>query len=182
MSPRAACRLEALGYGEVYDYELGIGDWKAAGLPIEGEGIGYQTAADAMRPDIPTCEPNETIGAVRERVVAAGWEACLVIDCGDIVVGRLRFVNWQGNPNTLAGDEMEPGPTSVRANEPLAGLVKRMDRRPTRLVVVATAQGQLLGVVIRDEAHRLLQGEPPEMIWAECDGCPGRWEAVPTRP
>lgn len=33
-SPKAAKRLEELGYGEVYDYEAGKEDWKAAGLPV----------------------------------------------------------------------------------------------------------------------------------------------------
>ncbi len=37
MSPRAACRLEALGFEQVYDYVLGIADWNAAGIPIEGD-------------------------------------------------------------------------------------------------------------------------------------------------
>ena len=36
MSPRAACRLDALGFNQVYDYTLGFADWKAAGEPIEG--------------------------------------------------------------------------------------------------------------------------------------------------
>jgi 3-mercaptopyruvate sulfurtransferase SseA len=51
MSPRAACRLEAIGITDVYDYVLGIADWKAAGLPIEGEPIATQFIADATRPD-----------------------------------------------------------------------------------------------------------------------------------
>ncbi|HEV2743112.1 MAG TPA: rhodanese-like domain-containing protein [Rubrobacter sp.] len=34
-SPRAARRLEALGYGNVYDYEEGKQDWIEAGLPTE---------------------------------------------------------------------------------------------------------------------------------------------------
>ncbi len=34
-SRRAAARLEALGYSEVYDYEGGKADWKQAGLPTE---------------------------------------------------------------------------------------------------------------------------------------------------
>lgn len=34
-SPKAARRMEALGYQKVYDYEAGKQDWKAAGLPIE---------------------------------------------------------------------------------------------------------------------------------------------------
>src|SRR2546430_16920519 len=35
MSPRAAARLEQLGF-DVYDYALGKVDWMARGLPMEG--------------------------------------------------------------------------------------------------------------------------------------------------
>jgi len=34
-SSKAAARLDELGYHEVYDYEAGKADWKAAGLPVE---------------------------------------------------------------------------------------------------------------------------------------------------
>jgi rhodanese-related sulfurtransferase len=34
-SPKAAERLERLGYSDVYDYEAGKMDWKDAGQPIE---------------------------------------------------------------------------------------------------------------------------------------------------
>lgn len=34
-SPRAAEKMEELGYQRVYDYEAGKVDWKEAGLPIE---------------------------------------------------------------------------------------------------------------------------------------------------
>jgi rhodanese-related sulfurtransferase len=34
-SPKAAKRMDELGYQEVYDYEPGKADWEAAGLPIE---------------------------------------------------------------------------------------------------------------------------------------------------
>jgi hypothetical protein len=35
MSPRAAWRLEAAGFGPVYDYAAGKMDWPAADLPYE---------------------------------------------------------------------------------------------------------------------------------------------------
>ncbi len=35
-SPQAARTLEALGYGNVYDYEEGKQDWIETGLPTEG--------------------------------------------------------------------------------------------------------------------------------------------------
>ncbi|MGH7201192.1 MAG: rhodanese-like domain-containing protein [Planctomycetaceae bacterium] len=34
-SPKAAKRMEALGYTHVFDYEAGKQDWKEAGLPVE---------------------------------------------------------------------------------------------------------------------------------------------------
>lgn len=175
MSPRAACRLEALGFEKVYDYELGIADWKAAGLPVGGDGPVVQMAMDAMRPDIPTCQPSELIGDVRERVKAAEWEDCLVIDCDDQVIGRLRKSSWSADAELSAEAVMQSGPTTARPNEVLDRLVKKMDRRPTPIVIVTTPQGGLLGVVLREDAHRLLSGEPPEMVWAECEGCPGQW-------
>lgn len=176
MSPRAACRLEALGFERVYDYILGIADWRAAGLPTEGDAPFFQTVADAMRPDVPICAPSESIGMVGERVREAGWSDCLVIDCDGLVIGRLRSSTWDLDPLLTAADVMQSGPTTVRPNGPLDTLVKTMDRRPTPLVVVTTAQGNLLGVVLRDAARRILDGEPPEMVWAECEGCPGQWK------
>ena len=35
-SPKAAKRMELLGYDRIYDYEAGKMDWKDNGLPVEG--------------------------------------------------------------------------------------------------------------------------------------------------
>lgn len=178
MSPRAACRLEEFGFEEVYDYVLGKADWKGAGLPLDGIRLELQTIAHAMRPDVPTCDPGETIGEVGKRVKEAGWEDCVVVDCDGLVVGRLRSTSWDVDPSLAAGAVMQAGPTTVRPDQALDKLVRRMDRRPTSLIVVATPQGAFLGVVVREDAHRVLHGESPEMIWADCIGCPGQWRPV----
>ena len=175
MSPRAACRLEALGFENVYDYELGKADWKAAGLPLEGTAVAYQTVSDATRPDVPTCSPDELIGDVRERVLTTGWSDCIVVDCDGLVVGRVREAAWDLDSGTVVTEAMQSGPTTVRPDGVLDALVQRMDRRPTPLVVVTTPQGRLVGVVLREDAKRLLAGEPPDMVWADCQGCPGQW-------
>lgn len=36
MSPRAAARLEGIGFEQVYDYTAGKVDWGSFGLPLEG--------------------------------------------------------------------------------------------------------------------------------------------------
>ncbi len=175
MSPRAACRLEALGFEEVYDYELGIADWKAAGLLVEGDGHEAQRVIDATRSDIPTCRVDETIGEVKERTQEADWDECIVVDCDGLVLGRLRARAWDADGNVNVETVMEVGPTTVRPDGLLEPLVQRMDKRGTSLVLVTTPQGELVGALLRSEAERLLAGEAPEQIWRECDGCPGRW-------
>ncbi len=176
MSPRAACRLERIGFERVYDYVAGIADWKGAGLPVEGETTRAQTVADATRPDVPTCDPHERLHDVRVRTFDAGWDECIVVDCGGIVVGRLRPPVWEGDLDASVESVMEPGPTTVRPDFALHPLVERMQERGTKLVVVATPQGGLVGVLLHDEAARLLTGESPEQIWQDCEGCPGQWK------
>jgi hypothetical protein len=177
MSPRAACQLERLGFEQVYDYTLGIADWKAAGLPVEGGSSDAQLVSDATRPDIPTAQPADLLGAVFDRVTNAGWEEALVLDCDGIVIGRLRTQAWEQDRSLPVSQVMELGPTTVRPNGLLEPLVKRMEKRGTELVTVATPQGVLIGVLLRSEARRILTGEAPEQIWINCDGCPGRWKA-----
>lgn len=175
MSPRAACRLEALGFERVYDYVAGIADWKAAGLPVEGSAPDVQQVADATRPDIPTCNLQDTLGDIRSRTFAAGWDECVVVDCDGVVVGRLRDQAWQADTAATAEQVMESGPSTVRPHSLLEPLAKRMAERDTKLVLVTTPQGTLIGALIRAEAERLIAGEAPEEIWQECEGCPGCW-------
>jgi CBS domain-containing protein len=54
VSPRAASRLDALGFPEVYDYAAGKADWGSYGLPIEG-----------------------TWHSGRDRLRGADWDTCL---------------------------------------------------------------------------------------------------------
>ena len=175
MSPRAAGRLESLGFEQVYDYVLGIDDWRAAGLAVEGDSPAVQRVSDATRPDVPTCAPNDKLGPVRHRTFDTGWDECIVVSEDGIVVGRLRDSAWEADDATTVEQVMESGPTTVRADGLLQDLVDRMAGRPTKLAVVTTPQGFLIGVLFREEAEQLLSGERPELIWRDCEGCPGQW-------
>lgn len=178
MSPRAACRLEGLGFTDVYDYVEGIADWKAAGLPVEGEADHVQRVADATRPDVPTCRPEETIDDVRFRVVEAGWDICVVVDCDGVVIGRLHPATHQDHDRATVGEVMSSGPGTVRADGLLDPLVERLNHRDIPHVLVTTPQGTLIGVLVREEANRLVSGETPQRIWQDCECCPGRWTTV----
>jgi hypothetical protein len=175
MSPRAACRLEALGFTQVFDYVTGISDWKGAGFPTEGSAETRERIADATRGDVATCRFDETVDAVRTRHATEQWEICAVLDCDGIVVGRLRPSALKVSDGRLVEEIMEPGPSTVRPDGLLQPLVERMEQRNAPHVLVTTPQGDLIGILFRDEARRLLAGEPPSQIWRDCEGCPGRW-------
>lgn len=173
MSPRAACRLDALGFTHVYDYVDGIADWKAAGLPLEGTKEQPPRVADATRANVPTCRPDATIGQVRS-LLANEWDVCVVVDCDRVVVGRIRQ-SALGEDDARVEEVMEPGPGTVRPDSLLEPLVDRLSQRDIPHVLVTSPQGTLLGLLVRDEAKRLLAGDTPEQIWADCECCPGRW-------
>jgi hypothetical protein len=71
MSPRAACRLETLGFEQVYDYAPGKADWLARGLPREGDKAHEARAVDVVRTDVVTCDLGAEIADVRAQVDAS---------------------------------------------------------------------------------------------------------------
>src|SRR5919202_3153210 len=120
MSPRAACRLETLGFEHVYDYMPGKADWLARGLPREGDKATEPRAVDYVRTDAVTCRPNERIGAVRERAEASPYGFAFVVGRQGVLLGRLREAELAGDPDAEAEAVMEPGPSTVRADTPPA--------------------------------------------------------------
>lgn len=142
MSPRAACRLERLGY-EVYDYVLSKVDWLAAGLPTVRDEPAPPRVSLVLDTDFPTCAPEELVADVAGRV---DGDACLVLNEDHVVLGRLRL-NREHPEGATAEDAMHPGPTTVRADADLVETRERMRARSVSSIVVTTAEGILLGVV-----------------------------------
>ncbi len=160
MSARAAWRLESLGFPQVYRYTAGKADWFAAGLPREGTQAHTPRAAGAARRDTPTCRLTDTVGDVRDAVRAAGWELCIVVNEARIVLGRLRKDAFAADRQTHVEAVMEAGPTTFRPDVPLDELTERLRTRHVQSVVVSTSDGELIGVLFRDEAEQRLQREP----------------------
>ena len=149
MSPRAACRLEALGFGQVYDYTPGKVDWLAHGLPTETEEEPPKRAGDAVDDRVVTCGLDDPVGAVRDRVAESPFGFALVTSPNGILLGRLRKAALEGDRDTRAEDVMEAGPSTVRPHVPLQGLLERLAERNLRTAVITTPEGHLLGVVQR---------------------------------
>jgi len=111
MSPRAAWRLETLGFTRVYDYVGGKKDWSAAGLPLDGETESIPKAGDAVRRNNVTCRLNDTLELVQASVKAAGTDVCIVTTEDGIVLGRIRGRALRGDPDSTAEQAMRPGPS-----------------------------------------------------------------------
>ena len=154
MSPRAAWRLESLGFTEVYDYAAGKADWLAWGLPREGTSAGIPTVGDLARRDVPTCALGEKLGAVRERTRAAGWEECVVTKDRRIILGLLRGQDLDADPDATAEEIMRPGPTTYKPDTLATEAGRRMRERGVRALLVATPDGALVGLLRWEDADR----------------------------
>ena len=147
MSPRAAWRLEAFGYVEVYDYVAGKADWVAAGLPTEGNGVHPPRVAEVMDRATPSCAPAEAVADVMARLGSSRARLCVVVNEHRVVQGRLRLDRLDPTDTRPAEEAMEPGPTTVRADADLAETTERMRRRGLATLIVSDPDGVLLGVV-----------------------------------
>jgi hypothetical protein len=151
MSPRAACRLEALGFQHVYDYVPGKVDWLARGLPREGEKAAEPRAGDAVVGDVATAGLEERVGDVRARVEASPYGFALVVSDGGVLLGRLRRAALEGDPDQRASAVMEAGPSTVRPDTSLGKMRARLEARDLHTAIVTTPDGVLVGVVRRGD-------------------------------
>ncbi|MGH2717717.1 MAG: CBS domain-containing protein [Actinomycetota bacterium] len=158
MSPRAAWRLEGLGFTQVYDYVDGISDWLAAGMPSEGTSVGPRgsRAGDVARRDTPTCALDERLGAVAERAKEAGFDACVVINEERVVLGLLRAAELAKDPSLRIEQAMRPGPSTYRPNVPIAELVKVMADTDRPCFPITTLDGRLVGLLRLEDALQAL--------------------------
>ena len=157
MSPRAAWRLESLGFSRVYDYAAGKADWSASGLPTEGGRAASPRAGDLARRDVPTCRLMDHTGDIRRRVRAAGWEVCVVVNDARVVLGLLRPEPVDADPQMTAEQVMESGPSTIRPHLLLDEVAQDMRKHGVESVLVTTSDGRLVGLLSRQEAERRLE-------------------------
>ena len=156
MSPRAAWRLDSLGFSQVFDYVTGMADWTANALPTEGELAGVLRALDAVRRDIPTCRLTERLADVAKRVEAAGQNVCIVTTDQGVVFGRLRGEALKPDSDASVESVMEAGPTTIRPDVQLEEFAEHMRARRVSSIVVTTSIGRLVGILYRKDAEAKL--------------------------
>jgi len=143
----------------VHDYVRGKADWAVQGLPMEGRTVGRRRAIHAARKDIPTCLPHERLSDVRERVLAAGHQICIVVNDDGVVLGRLRRKAWDSDPDLSVDDVMELSTPTSRPDPFLHEVVDRLRKVGSLLITQYGSQegaGRLLGVLFREDAERML--------------------------
>lgn len=151
MSARAAWRLETLGFEQVYRYAPGKVDWLAAGRRTEGSNADTPRLGSVARRDVPTCRPGERVGRVAERVSAAGWDQCVVVNDQNVVLGRLNQKRLADSPDALVEDVMDPGPVTHRPHEPAHEAAHYLIERHVTSTLVTTLDGELIGVFCADD-------------------------------
>jgi hypothetical protein len=146
MSPRAAWRLEVLGFAPVFDYTRGKVDWRAAGLPTLGTGV-HGRVLEEIDADAPTSRPDEPVREAVDHAIQQGWDMSIVINEDRIVQGRLRLDRVGSHPEGTVADHMDPGPATIRADVPLSEMRQRMTDHHLSSLIVSTPDGRLLGAI-----------------------------------
>ncbi len=140
-----------MGFPRIYDYVAGKKDWGSYGLPREGTNVPERTAGDVARRDVPTCTLDERLTDVRERVPAAGWDTCIVINEQRVVLGRLGRKALAADTDESIEQAMTPGPSTVRPSIGTHALHERIRARNLTSILVTTPDGRLVGLALRDD-------------------------------
>jgi Mg/Co/Ni transporter MgtE len=149
LSPRAAWRLESLGFEKVFDYTAGKQDWLAFGLPIEGKLAAIRTVGQVADRDVPTCSLMESIGEVQERMRQAQSEVCVVVNKENVILGLVRNKALNSSPKLTVEEVMEAGPTTFRPHLIIDEMVEYMREKKLTTILVTTSDGRLVGTVKR---------------------------------
>lgn len=153
MSPRAASRLETLGFPRVYDYAAGKADWGSYGLPLDGDADSGTRVSSVAATEVPTCRPDEVVSAVAARLPDS-WDICVVINNAGVVLGLLGRRALRSNEQTSVEDAMTAGPSTIRPSARLDAITKRMREQELTRIIITRSDGVLLGVLRAEDIAR----------------------------
>ena len=146
MSPRAASRLETLGFPRVYDYVAGKADWGSYGLPLDGHADSSTRVSGIAATDVPTCRLDESVADVTARL-RDDWDICVVTNDEGVVLGLLGGQALRSNQQATVEDAMTAGPSTIRPSARLDAITKRMHEQNLGRIIVTRSDGVLLGVL-----------------------------------
>jgi CBS domain-containing protein len=151
MSPRAAWRLEAAGFGPVYDYMAGKADWLAADLPFDGTA---KLAGMFTRRGVATTREQTPVAEALRLLEAQGFGPVVVLNEAGVVMGAVYRDRLQAaSGEAEVGGVMRFGVSTVRPSEDAAALAHRMSDRGVSRAVVSRSDGTLIGLFFAEDLN-----------------------------
>ena len=92
---------------------------------------------------------------MRDRVRAAGWDACVVINAQRIVLGLLRAAELEATPDLRIERAMRPGPSTFRPFVSIEEMARVMAEHDLTSAPITTSDGRLVGLLRREDAVRV---------------------------
>jgi Mg/Co/Ni transporter MgtE len=129
-------------------------DWLATGLPTEGTNTERPRAGDLARRDVPTCRVDEPFAEVRDRVRAAGWDACVVANEERVVFGLLRESELDADSDGPVQNAMRRGPSTFRPHVPVEEMAHFMQQHDLASSPITSSDGRLISLLRSDDAIR----------------------------
>jgi len=112
---------------------------------------------------VPTCSVDEDAAAVRDRVRASGWDACVVMNSERVVFGLLRSKELDAaRPGQRIAEVMRPGPSTFRPHVFAQEMAERMKDHDLPNAPVTTSDGRLVGLLLRQDAAQAALNEHRE--------------------
>ena len=127
----------------------------AAGLPTEGTNATRPRTGEIASGDVPTCGLDEPIEKVSNRVSAASWNACVVVNEQRVVLGLLRAEELAKGTDETVEQVMRPGPSTFRPHVPIGEMAHYMIDHDLASSPITTSDGRLVGLLRVEDAARV---------------------------
>ncbi len=112
---------------------------------------------DLARRDVPTCRLSESVGEVWHRLQRAGWDVGVVVNNEGIVFGLVRGEALNVDPQTKIEQIMEHSLRTYRLDVAPEKAADYMRRHGVDSVLVTTSDGELVGLLKREDSERQQQ-------------------------
>jgi rhodanese-related sulfurtransferase len=151
LSPRAAAWLDGHGFSAVFDYTTGKADW----LANDGD---YEGTADLigrhLRRDVASVPLSATVRQAKARAADGSPGPLVVVDDEGVVQGA-AYDDALGESEDTAPVESATkfGVSTVRPNEEVDALLKRMEHADLSRILVTKVDATLLGVFVADDVR-----------------------------
>ena len=99
------------------------------------------------------CAPTDSSADVAALLRDTPWEVCAVVNDAGVLLGSVGEDSLEAGGTQPVSEVMHEGPQTVRADEEVVLLGKRMDELSLERVFVTDPDGRLLGLVTRADVQ-----------------------------